>query len=96
VLSFNEWSGWHPMAWLPRCRDMTFYALTDFVASNVMLPAGALLTSALVGWVVVGPRREREIDREPARLRQLLWILLKYLCPAAIAAVCLAAIIHRS
>jgi NSS family neurotransmitter:Na+ symporter len=92
ILFFNAWSGWHPFAWLPRARDMTFYSIVDFITSNVMLPAGALLTSVLVGWVA-GASREREVDQEPLILRRILWALLRYVCPLAIVAVGAAALV---
>jgi len=92
ILSFNAWSGWHPFAWLPRARDMTFYSIVDFITSNVMLPAGALLTSVLVGWVARASR-EREVDQEPLILRRILWALLRYVCPLAIVAVGAAALV---
>lgn len=95
VLSFNAWSSWYPLGWIPRFRGMTFYALTDFITANVMLPAGAVLTSILVGWVVVGSPREHEMRSEPALLRRLTWVLLRYVCPIAILAVFLAATFAR-
>lgn len=86
VLSFNLWSEFHPLAAFERFRTATVFDLTDFFASNVLLPAGALLTSILAGW-----RLERSAIAgdfgAAAGVRLALLRLLKYLCPLAIAAV---------
>ena len=90
VLSFNAWSGWHPLEAIPLFRGLTFFALMDYIASNMLLVVGALLTSFFVGWrisrVIV---EEQLIEASPAGRRVIVW-LLRYLCPLAILAVMLA------
>jgi NSS family neurotransmitter:Na+ symporter len=84
ILSFNLWSQWHPLQWLQPFRNMTLYTLIDFVSSNLMLPVGAVMTSVLVGWLCVGPKRDRELAADLAGTQRFTWTLLRYVCPIAI------------
>jgi SNF family Na+-dependent transporter/acetylornithine deacetylase/succinyl-diaminopimelate desuccinylase-like protein len=94
IASFNVWSTWYPLGWIARFRGMTLYSIIDFLTSDIMLPAGAVLTSILVGWLTVGPMRDRQVAATAPTVRRLLWALLRYLCPVAILAVMLAALIR--
>jgi NSS family neurotransmitter:Na+ symporter len=93
VLSFNIWSGWHPLSLVPTLTDRTFFDVMDYVSSNVLLPIGAFLTSVLVGWrlsrVIV---YEELAETTPFARRLCVW-LLRYLCPIAIAAVSVSALV---
>jgi len=50
VFSFNSWAHWYPLRVLPRFAGMTVFDILDPITSDVMLPAGALLTCVLMGW----------------------------------------------
>ena len=93
LLSFNWWAGWHPFSGLPRLKDMTVFDLLDFLASNVALTVGALLTCLLVGWRL--PRRfiDEELAEDERAVRTCVLGLLRYVCPVAIAAVLLTALL---
>lgn len=86
VFSFNYWSDVHPLAAVERFRTATIFDLTDFFASNLLLPVGALLTSLLVGW-----RLDRKVVDEEfgghGAMGAMLIVLLRYVCPIAIAGV---------
>lgn len=86
VLSFNRWADLHPLASVGRFREATLFTLTDYLAANVLLPVGALLTCMLVGWRLHAAEIEAEFGRTP-RVRRALLALLRYLCPLAILAV---------
>ena len=92
VLSFNVWSDWHPFGAIARLRGMTIFDTADFVASNVLLPVGALLTSIFIGWVLPSELGDTELSEESPRVRRLVRWLLRYVCPIAIAAVLVAAL----
>lgn len=86
VLSFNHWADFHPLAVLERFRAATLFDLTDFFASNILLPVGALLTSLLVGWRLAPQTIAMELGRHPG-VRLALLRLLEYVCPLALTAV---------
>lgn len=84
VLSFNLLKDFHPLAFIALFEGMTIYAATDFIASNILLPVGALFTAIFAGWVV-----KQEIAREELELPEGLafrgWrFLIRYVAPVAI------------
>jgi len=93
VLSFNLWSEWHPLAFFPALANMTFFDVIDYVSANVMLPIGALLTSILVGWRLEAAFLAGELAQTKPTVRAACRWLLRYLCPIAILAVFIAALI---
>jgi NSS family neurotransmitter:Na+ symporter len=91
VLSFNLWASWHPFSRITRLRSMTVFDALDFISSNVLLPVGALLTCTLIGWRLPNTLGDAELAEETARVRRLILLLLRYMCPVAIAAVLITA-----
>jgi NSS family neurotransmitter:Na+ symporter len=92
VLSFNAWAHWHPFGWIGRLQKMTVFDAADYISSNVMLPVGALLTCAFVGWRLPESLQDNALPEESPRVRRLWRLLLRYACPLAIVAVLLTAL----
>jgi NSS family neurotransmitter:Na+ symporter len=92
VLSFNVWNHWYPLNWIGRLRGMTVFDAMDFLTSSAMLPIGALLTCILVGWRL--PKLlETELPEDHVVLRRTCRVLLRYVCPIAIGAVLISAVV---
>jgi NSS family neurotransmitter:Na+ symporter len=92
VLSFNVWKDWHPLAWTSLFRHQTVFDIVDFVSSNILLPVGALLTCVFTGWRLPASLGQEELSTDAPALRRWCRILLRFICPVAIAAVLLAAL----
>ena len=92
VLSFNLWSGWHPLGALPTFASSTFYDVVDFVSSNILLPVGAMATSVLVGWLLSRRIVNDELADETPLAARICVVLLRYVCPIAIAIVAISAL----
>jgi NSS family neurotransmitter:Na+ symporter len=93
ALSFNVWSEWHPLGVIPLFAHKTFFDVMDYVASNIMMPIGALLTSVLVGWRLSAAFAGSELaEMRPFARRGCVW-LLRYVCPVAILAVFIATLV---
>lgn len=93
VLSFNRWSGWHPLAFIPVLANKTIFSVLDYVSANIMLPIGAVMTSILVGWRLSSTFIGDElIETTPAARLACRW-LLRYACPLAILAVFVATLV---
>lgn len=92
VLSFNRWSSWHPLGALPMFASSTFYDVVDFVSSNILLPIGAMATSLLVGWLLSRKIVSDELADEPPLAARICVLLLRYVCPIAIAIVAISAL----
>jgi len=87
VLSFNRWSGWHPLGALPMFKNKTFFDCVDFLPSNVLLPAGAFATAVFVGWRVSRAIVNDELsETTPFGRKWCVWAL-RFACPVAIGAV---------
>jgi len=93
VLSFNVWARWHPLAGIGRLQSMTVFDALDFISSNLLLPVGALLTCVFVGWRLPPSLGDSELPEETVATRRIVRLLLRYVCPAAIAAVLVAAFV---
>ena len=52
ILSFNEWSDFYPLDFIPAFAGKTIFDSLDFLAANILLLAGGLLTSIFIGWQV--------------------------------------------
>lgn len=91
AMSFSDWRDFHPLAAIERFQTATLFDVTDFFASNVLLPVGALLTSLLVGWRLDQRLIAMDLGRH-AGVRLALIRLLEYVCPLAILAVLVSAI----
>ena len=94
LLSFNVLSGWHPIDHVPLFAGKTVFEVTDFIASNVLLPVGALLTCVFIGWRLDRATFAAELGGQ-MRLARVCRLLLRYVCPAAIFAVLIAALWQR-
>jgi NSS family neurotransmitter:Na+ symporter len=92
VLSFNAWAHWHPFAGVARMQTMTVFDALDFISSNLLLPVGALLTCIFIGWRLPRSLVDTELQEETTGTRRMILLLLRYICPIAIAAVLVAAL----
>ncbi|MFZ9085905.1 MAG: sodium-dependent transporter [Steroidobacteraceae bacterium] len=93
VLSFNLWKDWHPLGALARFQDKTFFDLLDYATSNLLMPLCALLLAVFVGWRMRAEESADELGLG-SPFQFLVWrnVLLKWLVPAAIAAILLAGV----
>lgn len=85
AFSFNLWSDWHPLAFVPMWAEATAFDVIDDVTSNAMLPAGGLLIAIFAGWAVPG----RLIDEELGLRASWSWalrVVLRWVAPATIIA----------
>jgi NSS family neurotransmitter:Na+ symporter len=92
VLSFNVWKNWYPLAWTSFFQHKTVFDVVDFVSSNILLPVGALLTCAFVGWRLPASLGQEELSADAPALQRCCRILLRFVCPVAIGAVLIAAL----
>lgn len=92
VLGFNLWAAWRPFAFIPALAKRNFLESVDYVASNLMLPLGALLTSIFLGWRVDRTFAQTELAETSRFARRACVWLLRYACPLAIVAVFIAAL----
>ena len=87
MLSFNMWKHFYPLDFIGRFSGKTVFDISDDIASNMLLPAGALLTSLFVGWFVDRRMVAAQLAESSTPTQRLCVALLRYVCPVAIAIV---------
>ena len=85
VLSFNLLKDFHPLGAFPIFKDMTIYAATDFIASNILLPLGALFTAVFAGWIMKRPATLEELELPDGMMYRIWRFLIRIVAPLAIA-----------
>ncbi len=88
VLSFNHWSGWHPLAIAPAFSKATVFDVLDYLTSNVLLPIGGFALAMFAGWALPRSLLMEELQLGEGGARRLR-TLLRYAVPLAIAAAAL-------
>ncbi len=89
VLSFNLWSGWHPLRVLDGFAQATVFDLLDHLTSNILLPIGGFAIAVFAGWAVSERLLVEELRLTP-RGAVALRVALRYVAPVGIAAATLA------
>jgi NSS family neurotransmitter:Na+ symporter len=84
VLSFNLLSGFHPLGFIALFEGMTIYDATDYIASNLLLPLGGLLTAVFAGWIVTREAAREELGIADGTMFRVWRFLIRYVAPIAI------------
>ena len=90
VLSFNVWAEWFPLSFVPGFARSTWFDLIDHLTSNVLLPIGGFGIAIFVGWALPRSMIAGELKLGRTALNAL-YVLLRYIVPAGIAAASIAA-----
>lgn len=87
VFSFNLLAGFHPLSFIGLFAERTIYESLDFIMSNVLLPAGAFLTSIFIGWIAGREGIGEELGLADGPAFQVWRVLIRYVVPLAVAAI---------
>lgn len=90
VLSFNWLSEFHPLGFIGLFEGMTIYDATDYIASNLLLPLGGLLTAVFAGWIVTRDAAREELGISDGAVFRVWRFLIRYVAPVAIGAMLVA------
>jgi NSS family neurotransmitter:Na+ symporter len=87
VFSFNLWSEWRPLSFIPRFAEFGYFEILDYLTANLMMPIGGLLLALFVGWRLqpIAIREELQI-RNPLLFHAWFW-MLRWVAPVSIALV---------
>jgi NSS family neurotransmitter:Na+ symporter len=92
VLSFNRWSGVHPLGVIGRYAEATTYEVLDDLTSNILLPIGGLAIAVLCGWALPARVLGEELDLRGRALGALRFVL-RVVAPVTILAASIAAFV---
>lgn len=86
VFSFNIWSGWYPLGFIPVFEQKTVFDVIDFATSNIMLPLSGFLTAVFAGWSLSRAVSEEELHLSPA-LYAMWRFLIRIVAPVCVGSV---------
>lgn len=84
VLSFNEWSGFFPLAFIPLFEELTFFGVYEMVAANIAMPVGGVLLSLFVGWKLSPVILREELNITSDGVMLICQSVFRYLIPSAL------------
>lgn len=81
ILSLGAWSGFYPLDFLPAFEGKTIFDSLDFLAANILLLIGALLTSVFFGWLVPKRIKLDEMGVDDGSFFRFWRIMLRFVIP---------------
>ena len=82
ALSFSSWSQL-------KFFGQNLFELSDFLASNVLLPLGGILIALFVGWILPSNQTSGALGIEPPLVHRVWRLTLRFVAPFAVAVVML-------
>jgi len=92
LLSFNLWSGYFPLDWVPIFKGKTIFDVIDYMTANVLLPLSGLLIAIFVAWRMKREHTRDELALGEGRVYRVWLFLMRYVVPLSIVAVFLNAV----
>lgn len=91
VFSFNIWSEMRPLAFISSLQDLTVFSSVEFLTANFAMPAGSILISIFVGWMITEKMRSEEFSNNTNPAYYKYWrFIIRFFVPSAIAIVFIA------
>jgi len=87
VLSFNRWSGFHPVAGIPGFEDKTIFDTLDYLTANILLPISGLLIAIFCAWVMKAEATRDELGLGDGVVYRSWRFLMRYVVPISIVVV---------
>ncbi len=85
VLSYNNWDHVYPLAMLGlEGNTMTFYDITDYIVSNLVMPIASLALAVFAGWFVMRKHLRAEMGLPEGGIFEIWHVLIKFFCPVAL------------
>lgn len=84
ALSFNLWSDFKPLDFVPLVSDKGIFELLDFIVSNLLLPVNGLLIALFSGWIMSRNVLLEELGVNSKALLGYLRFVLRYVAPVVI------------
>lgn len=81
ILSLGTWSDFFPLDFLPAFAGKTIFDSLDFLAANILLLVGALLTSVFFGWLVPKQIKLDELGVDDALFFGFWRFMLRFVIP---------------
>ena len=84
VLSFNAWSDFAPLSFIPLFDGMNIFTIIDFSTDRILMPVGGALIALFVGWGVRVATLKEELPAMGAKMFQVWLWMVRVVAPAGI------------
>jgi NSS family neurotransmitter:Na+ symporter len=81
VMSLGEWADYYPLDFIPAFAGKTIFDALDFLAANILLLIGALLTSIFFGWLVPKTLKLEETGMADGVTYTIWTVLIRFVIP---------------
>ena len=81
IFSLGDWSEFYPLDFIPAMAGMNIYVGIDFLAANILLLVGAMLTSLFFGWFVPRQIKLEAIGASDNGLFRFWLVLVRFVIP---------------
>jgi NSS family neurotransmitter:Na+ symporter len=81
ILSLGTWSDFYPLNFIPAFAGKTVFDSLDFLAANILLLLGGLLTSVFFGWFVPKQLKLDEIGVRDGVFFAFWRIMIRFVIP---------------
>jgi neurotransmitter:Na+ symporter, NSS family len=81
ILSLGEWSDVYPLDFIPLFAHRTIFDALDFLAANILLLLGGLLTAVFFGWLVPRQLKLDEIGISDGLLFTFWRLMIRFVVP---------------
>jgi NSS family neurotransmitter:Na+ symporter len=81
ILSFGDWSDFHPLGFIPAFAEKTIFDTLDFFAANILLLVGAMFTAIFFGWLVPKPLKLDEMGVKDGMFFSFWLVMIRFVIP---------------
>jgi NSS family neurotransmitter:Na+ symporter len=81
IMSFGDWSEFYPFDFIPAFAGKNIFSTLDFLAANILLLLGGLLTAILLGWRVSKAINLEAMGIPDGTLYTFIRVMLRYVIP---------------
>ncbi len=84
IMSLGDWSAFYPLNFIPAFEGMNIFSTLDFLAANILLLVGGVLTAIFFGWRVPKAVNLQAIGISEGPLFAFVKFMLRFVIPAVL------------
>ena len=81
IVSLGDWSDFYPLDFIPAFAEKSIFGALDFLAANILLLVGGLLTSIFFGWLVPKQLKLDEIGWRDGAVFAFWRFMIRFVIP---------------
>ncbi len=81
IMSLGDWSDLYPLGFIPALAEETIFDVFEWLAANILLLIGAVLTSFFLGWLVPKPLKLDGLGINDGFFYAYVTVMMRYVIP---------------